>query len=158
MPLRDRYLADLNMVLILGTGTVTADDFIAVNYRQRDASHPRDRDVLVDLRRIDALVLEPDTFAHLVALDTELHEVGGLVQGRRRVVVGRGDLEDAMTQLYRAMLQREPGAAPTAAGTVSFRTLEDALVFLQRSEARASIEEALEALAREGKSETPPTS
>lgn len=158
MPLRERYLPDLNLVLILGTETVTAEDFVTTNYRQREAARPNDRDVLVDLRRIDALVMEFDVFTHLVALDTELHEVGGLVQGRRRVVVGRGDLEDAMTQLYRAMLQRQPGAAPVAAGTVSFRTLEDALAFLQRSDARARVEEELHALARDVEEGESPTS
>lgn len=149
MPLHRRYLADLNLDLFLGTGAVTAEDFVAVNHCQRAAPRPSDRDVLVDLRRIDALVMELDAFTRLVALDTELHEIGGLMRGRRRVVIGRGDLEEAMTQLYRVMLQRQPEAAAVAAGTVSFRTLEDALTFLQHEGERTRVQEALYALARE---------
>jgi hypothetical protein len=149
MPLHHRYLADLNLDLVLGTGTVTADDFVALNHSQRDASRPADRDVLVDLRRIAALVMEFDAFARLVELDTELHEASGLVRGRRRAVVGRGELEEAMTQLYRAMLQRRPDADAVAAGTASFRTLGEALAFLQRGDAQARVEAELETLAGE---------
>jgi hypothetical protein len=158
MPLHERYLPDLNLLLVRGVGSVTAKDFIALNERQRDAETARDRDVLVDLRSINALVIVPDELTRFVTLDAEYHEAGVFTRGRRRVVIGRGEMEEAMTQLYKAMLQRRPEAAPVAAGTVSMPTLESALVFLQRSEARTRIEEALDALTRTGQDEAPSTS
>ena len=151
MPLAERMLPDLNLLIVVGTGTVTAHDFAELYRREEAHRIDAGRDALVDLRRVVSLVIEHRMLGALVEQDADIHDREVYKRGRRRAIVGRGELEEGIVQLYRAMLERQARAAAVAAGTASFHTLDDALDFLQRAHDRERIETAIgELLVAEG--------